>query len=428
MGLGLVLALLSATLEGQSGVVAAPAPPVPAAVSTPCGPGWATAWMAAPLAAPRDPALDGATLRLVVHPTLAGSRIRIRLSNAFGREPLPVGGVSVARSGHAGGADLVADTLRPVDFSGRRRIVIPAGQEVLSDPVPLHAEAGQAVVVSIHLPVGPQVLTTHPAALQTSYLAGGGDFTLTPSGRPFDRTIGSWPVLAGLDVLSPHAENALLAVGDSITDGIGTAPDTAGRITDGLAQRLAAAGGTAPMAVLNAGIAGNQLLAGDPDLGRSALARLDRELAATAGVTDVLVHIGTNDIAAGRPAREITDGLRRYAERAHADGKRVFLTTITPSTSGAHGTPGAAAVRDEVNAWIRTSGPEHADGLFDFAAAVADPRAPGRLAAGFDSGDGLHLSAAGYRALAAVVEVDALTGSPCLAVDPNRSVDVVAQR
>ena len=133
------------------------------------------------------------------------------------------------------------------------------------------------------------------------------------------------------------------------------------------------------------------------------------------GATDVVLHIGTNDIAAGRSGPEIVDGLVRFAGLARAAGMRVFLTTITPSDAGPHGTVRAAAARDAVNRWVREQGAEHADGVFDFAAAVADPARPDRLLGRYDSGDGLHLSEAGYRALADAVDVTRLSGSPCLA-------------
>ncbi len=167
------------------------------------------------------------------------------------------------------------------------------------------------------------------------------------------------------------------------------------------------------MAVLNAGVSGNQLLADDPaGNGAAPISRFDRDVAAAAGATDVVLNIGTNDIAAGSNAAALVAGLQRFSERARAAGKRVFLTTITPSIVGGRGTPAAVATRTAVNDWIRAHGPEYADGVFDFAAAVADPAAPTHLAGRYDSGDGLHLSAAGYRALAAAVDVEASDRQP----------------
>jgi lysophospholipase L1-like esterase len=222
-------------------------------------------------------------------------------------------------------------------------------------------------------------------------------------------------VLTGVDVLTPRPVNALVAMGDSITDGVGSGLDTDTRWSDALSDRLARRGGAATMAVLNAGISRNELLADRGQLGgESPLVRVRREVAELPGTTDVVLHIGTNDIAAGRDEREIVDGLVRFAAIARATGKRVFLTTITPSDAGPHGTPRAEAVRDEVNRWVREQGEEHADGVFDFAAAVADPARPTRLLDRYDAGDGLHLSEAGYRALGDAVDVSRLTGSPCL--------------
>ena len=198
-------------------------------------------------------------------------------------------------------------------------------------------------------------------------------------------------VLTGVDVLAPRPVNALVAMGDSITDGVGSGLDTDSRWSDALSDRLARRGGAATMAVLNAGISRNELLADRGQVGgESPLVRVGREVAELPGATDVVLHIGTNDIAAGRSGPEIVDGLVRFAGLARAAGKRVFLTTITPSDAGPHGTAhAAAAVRDEVNRWVRERGPEHADGVFDFAAAVADPARPTRLRDRYDSGDGL---------------------------------------
>ena len=182
------------------------------------------------------------------------------------------------------------------------------------------------------------------------------------------------------------------------------------------------------MSVLNAGLSGNRLVPDDATTDfDSPPARFDTDVESAAGATDVVLNIGTNDLAAGRSAGDVVAGLEHYAQQARAAGKRVFLTTITPSTLGPHGTPAAVAARDAVNAWVLTHGREFADGVFDFAAAVADPAQPQRLAPAFDAGDGLHLTAAGYRALAQTVDIGQLSGSPCLA-DPSPSRIVAAGR
>lgn len=379
-------------------------------------PRWVAGWQTATQPAPGNPALAGSTLRMLVHPQVTGSQVRIRLSNAYGTAPLAIGTTSAGRSD--GAAGLVPGSMRPVTFDGRAEVVIPVGADVVSDPAPLVAEAGQPIAVSLYLPAVPEVVTQHGIALQTSYLARGTDAALWAAGTAFDTPVRSWLVLTGVDVLAPRPVGAVIAVGDSITDGLGSPLDTDTRWSDALASRLAETGGAAGMAVLNAGISRNRLLADNaPINGDSPLTRFDRDVATVPGATDVVLHIGTNDIADGRTVEEITAGMVRYAQRAHAAGKRIIFTTITPSATGPHGTPTALAVRAGVNAWVLGPGRQHADGVIDFAAAVADPAAPGRLAPPFDAGDGLHLSAAGYQALADVVDIAQLSGSPCLA-DP----------
>ncbi|GAA1307551.1 GDSL-type esterase/lipase family protein [Pseudonocardia xinjiangensis] len=414
-GLAVAVALVLAVgvSVGTYGTGGAAADVQPVAAPDACAPDWVTGWQTAAQPAPGNPALGGTTLRMVVHPQVTGSEIRLRLSNAYGTVPLSVAGVSAARSD--GAAGLLPGTVASVMFGGQPSVVIPAGADVLSDPVPLVAEAGRPLAVSMFLPVAPPVLTQHSVALQTSYVSRRGDWTLGDASA-FPVPVGSWLVLTGVDVLVPRPVNAVVTVGDSITDGVGSGPDADERWSDALSDRLSRSGGAAVMSVLNAGIARNRLLSdGTAGGGDSPLTRFDRDVASAAGATDVVLHIGTNDVAARRSAAEITEGMRRFAERARSAGMRVFLTTITPSDAGPHGTSAAVANRAAVNAWVRVHGREYADGVFDFAASVADPAEPTSLAPEFDSGDGLHLSAAGYRAMAAAVDPELLTGSPCLA-------------
>lgn len=392
--------------EGPRGLVGA------ASASTEdCAPAWVPAWHAAAQPVPAGPVPAGATLRMVVTPQVTGSQVRVRLSNAYGTTPLQVGTVSVGRS--AGGAGLLPGTMTPVAFGGRPDASIPAGADLVSDPVGLVAEAGRPLAVSMFTPVLPAVLTGHGVALQASYVSAPGDAALATDGAAYGTEVGSWMVLSGVEVLAPRPVNTVVTIGDSITDGVGAGPGE--RWPDALAQQLS---GPATMSVLNAGISRNRLLAADPLGGDPPATRFARDVP---GASDVVLHIGTNDIAAGAGAEEIVDGLVAFAAQARAAGSRVLLTTITPSAHGPHGTPEAVATRAAVNAWVLEDGREHADGVVDFAAAVADPADPTRLAAAYDSGDGLHLSATGYRELAAAVDPALLTGSPCLAdTTPSR--------
>ena len=339
-GILLASVLGSLAIAGGSGSGPTSLPYLPAAAADRCGPGWVAAWEASPQPVPPDEPLAGRTLRMIVRPQVTGSEVRLRLSNRFGTAPLAVGPVSAARAGS--GAALVPGTVPPVPSRPACRRRRP-GAELVSDPVPVVAEAGRPIAVSLVLTSAPDVVAEHPVALQTSYLSGPGDFSFDGEGTAFATPIGSWLVLTGVDVLAPRPVNALVAMGDSITDGVGSGLDTDTRWSDALSDRLARRGGAATMAVLNAGISRNELLADRGQVGgESPLVRVRREVAELPGTTDVVLHIGTNDIAAGRDDREIVDGLVRFAAIARASGKRVFLTTITPSDAGPHGTPRAA--------------------------------------------------------------------------------------
>ena len=409
-----VAAVATAVSNASAAPLVVPASGAPVAR---CGPAWAAAWETSPQAvAPAFP-LGGRTLRMIVRPQVGGSALRVRLSNRFGAAPLPLDAVTVGWA--SAGPALVPGTVRQVTFGeavGSGASVVPPGAEIVSDPVPVVAEAGRPIAVSLVLPRTPEVVAEHPVALQTSYLSGLGDASLEEDGAAFPTAVESWMVLTGVDVLAPRPVNAVVAMGDSITDGVGSGSDTDSRWSDALSARLVQRGGATTMAVLNAGITRNELLRDrGPVGGGPPMTRIGPEVVDVPGTTDVVLHIGTNDVAAGRAAEEIVDGLVRFADATRAAGRRVFLTTITPSDLGDHGTPRALRVREQVNRWVRAHGAEHADGVFDFAAAVADPADPARLLARYDAGDGLHLSGAGYRALAGAVDVTRLSGSPCLA-------------
>jgi lysophospholipase L1-like esterase len=383
-----------------------------------CAPGWVAAWNASPVAAPggrvaQRPEVGGRTLRMIVRPRAAGSEVRLVLSNRYGAQPLELRSVSVAPAGS--GPDLAG---KPVTarFGGLAAAWVPAKGQVISDPVDLPASAANSLAVSMFVVGKPAVVSEHPWAMRTSYISDPGDFADSRDGARFTHPVTSWLILTGLDVRAPKATNAVALMGDSITDGVGSSLNTDRRLSDSLSDRLTALGGAEEMSVLNAGIAGNQLLADFPStVGESVLSRFGWEVAGRPGVTDVILHAGTNDLAAGASAQDVIAGMTRFTERSHTAGMRVFLTTITPANTGTHGSPAVVAKRNEVNQWVRSQGRAHADGVFDFAAAVTDVSQPGRLTTGFDAGDGLHLSDLGYRALAGAVELGALSGSRCLA-------------
>ena len=415
----LVVILGAAVLVGFRIGGASAAPREQAAAE--CGPTWVTAWGTSPRAvyAPdaKHGSLDGRTLRLITRVQSDGDGVRIMLSNRYGKDPLTIGAATVGVARETPfvtpvAADLVAHRSVPVLFSGRPTTQIPPGQEVLSDPVTINVALHDPVAVSLFLPGPIYMVSEQDTAMQTSYLSGPGDFTADGTAAPFTKRLEGWPVLTGVEVHAPRPMSTVLLMGDSLAAGVGSALDANQRWSDALADKLTPLGGSARTTVINGGIAGNELLAdGANSIGDAPGTRLRSDL--PPGVTDVILEIGNNDIAKGKSAVEITDGLTRFARDVRARGINVFLTTVTPSTAPDYSGAAKDAVRRQVNDWVRSGGPEVSDGYFDLADVLVTRDQPNRIGDLLDSGDGIHLSAAGYRALARAVDSGKLTKPAC---------------
>jgi lysophospholipase L1-like esterase len=379
---------------------------------------WTGAWAASqqipePQNALAPDALRDATLRQVIHLSLGGPQLRIRVSNAFGSRPLKFSSVHVARAKSGGGIDPATD--RVVTFTGARQTLAPAGAEYWSDPVSLPVAAGDNLAISIHFESPPDVQTSHPGSRATSWLAPG-DQTAEPGLRNA-KTFEHWFQLSGVDVAAAPGAFSIVALGDSITDGHGATTDGDDRWPDDLARRLAAAG--RPLGVLNAGIGGNRVLL--DGLGPNALARVDRDVVSQTDVRTLIVLEGINDlgmltrdapVSAEAHRALVADLTAAYAQivaAAHAHNVRVLGATILPDGGSTYYHPDAQneADRQAVNAWIRAPG--HFDGVIDFDATMRDPAHPDRLRPAYDSGDHLHPSPGGYQAMAAAIPINDLT-------------------
>ena len=364
-------------------------------------------------ALPSDDLRD-ATLRQVVRLTIGGERIRVRVSNLFGTEPLRIGSVHVARSADPASARIVPASDRAVTFGGRSGIAVPAGAEYVSDPIALAAAPMSHLAVSLHLPEAPARQTSHPGSRATSYVLQG-DHT-GAADLPEAQRVVHWYQLTAVDVAAAPENAAIAVLGDSITDGFGVQPDSDTRWTDFLVRRLRVEPGMRHLAVLNHGLGGNRILL--DGLGPNALARFDRDVLGQPGVKYMILLIGVNDLgtltrdapASGEAHRalvaDMTGALAQVAARARERGIVAIGATILPYGGSEYYHPDAAneADRQAVNAWIRAPG--HFDAVIDFDAALRDPADPARLAARWDSGDGLHPSIAGYEAMAAAVDLE----------------------
>jgi lysophospholipase L1-like esterase len=346
------------------------------------------------------------TLRLIVHPSIGGDRLRIVLSNAFGTAPLVVGAANVALRDKD--AAIVSKSSRALKFSGGTSTTVPSGAIIISDPVNLTLPASSDLVVDLYVPgdtaASGSALTMHTGANQTSYVSSTGNYAGAET-FPVATTTGSWFVLARVEVAAPQVAGVIVALGDSITDGTRSTPNTNRRWPDLLAKRLAAATGPR-MAVLNAGIAGNRVLL--DNAGPNALARFERDVLSQTGVTHVIVMEGINDIGQARAnplpsAADLINAHRQLILRARARGLKIYGATLTPFEGAAYFTPEGEAKRSALNEWIRTS--REYDGVIDFDAAVRDPNNPRKFLTQYQSGDNLHPSDAGYQAMADAVDL-----------------------
>jgi lysophospholipase L1-like esterase len=371
---------------------------------------WVGTWTAAPATAD-GVAFSNQTLRMHPRISLGGRILRVRLSNAHGNHPITVGAAHVAR--RAAGAGIVLGSDRVVRFGGEPSAIVAAGSLVISDPVELTVPPLADLSVSVYLPgdIPASLPVTGRYARQTNYVSPPGDFAAAEV-MPIGRIADEWYFLGGVDVVAEANTGGIVALGDSLTDANISTPDAFCRWPDQLARRLQARAGGRAFGVMNQGLGGNRILR---DLrGDSGLRRFDRDVLAQSGVTHVLVMLGTNDLRNrwAKPEEEVSAsamiaGLKQMALRAHARGIKIFGCTLTPFEHetflmGAW-TPAREAVRQAVNAWIRTGGAF--DAVIDFDQGLRDPDHPTSMLPIYDCGDHLHPSDLGYNRMGDVIDL-----------------------
>ncbi len=371
--------------------------------------------------------IQGQTLRQIVHTSIGGSALRVALTNLFGSGQLEIGGAHVAR--RRDGASIDPDAAAVLQFNGQPSVIIAAGATVLSDSVQLEVPALADLAVDLYLPgdLSTFSATYHSAALTTNYLSPVGNHVATTQ-LPVDRTFQNWFYLSRVEVLAPSGTAVIVTLGDSITDGTASTPDTNSRWPDFLARRLVARGETAP-GVLNVGIAGNRVLNHNAGLGilrrdssapappppnpntlfgPSALSRLERDVFEQPGVTHIVVLESTNDIgmafeSESPTVEQLIAGHTQLVERAHARGLKIYGGTLAPFEGAFYFRDIGEVTRQALNRWMRTSGVY--DAVIDFDAAVNDPDQPSRFLETYQSGDWLHPSDEGYRVMAEAIDL-----------------------
>jgi lysophospholipase L1-like esterase len=349
---------------------------------------------------------EGITLREIVHISLGGPEVRVVLTNEFGLEPLTINAGTIAASAGSGS---IAGSAVPLTFSGSSTVTIPPGALFVSDPAPLKVAPLSDLTVSLYLPSQPaSQITGHAFADQTNYLVPGNSITSASLTTP--KEVDSWEFLKGIDVKADADSEAIVAFGDSITDGAHSTRDKNLRWPDVLAQRLQANKKTAKLGVLNQGIGGNRIL--HDVAGPSALARFDRDVLAQPGVKYLIILEAINDIGhAADPRRpydivtadDLIAGYSQMVRRAHTHGIKVIGATLTPYVGAGYASPKGEEMRQALNQWIRTT--KELDGFVDFDKATSDPANPSVFSSTADSGDHLHPGDAGYKAMGGVIDL-----------------------
>ncbi|MEU5425095.1 SGNH/GDSL hydrolase family protein [Streptomyces olivoreticuli] len=354
------------------------------------------------------------SVRQTVRVTGSGTAVRIRLSNRFGNRPLVVSAVSLALAGE--GAAVRPGTVREVTFDGLTAVTVPAGGEVVTDAAELTVRRFDSLTVTLYFdsPTGPA--TFHAQAYANSYLAAG-DRTTNVEGDGFTKHTHSWYYLSDVELSGGEEQHStVVAFGDSITDGFGSTVGANCRYPDRLAERLSDAG--RPWAVINAGIGGNLVLHDSAWYGDRAVSRFERDVLDKPGVRSVIIFAGLNDIGFSEvdletykpnPDVTVSELIAAYREliaKAHGRGIKVIGATVLPFKGSEYHTPRAEAKRIALNEWIRASG--EYDAVADFDKALASPDDPEVLLPAYDCGDFKHPNDAGYRAMAAAVDLDSL--------------------
>ncbi len=350
--------------------------------------------------------LANSTLRQFVHTTLGGRHLRVRFSNVYGTNSVAMNSVHLALAvgaGSAGLGNLDPATDKVLSFHGASSTIIPAGEAILSDPLAYDLPGLTSLAVTIYFgDISATTITGHPGSRTTSFIQPGN--AVSAPSLPASVKTPHWYILTGIDVLADSASQAIVVLGDSVTDGRGSTTDGNDRWPDKLAQRLSTNAPTASSAVINMGIGGNGVFGG---LGPSAQARFDRDVLSQSGVRWLIVFEGVNDISGGASAQSLTNAYAQFVDKAHARNLRAYGATITPFGGNGYYTPAHEAVRQAVNAWIRTSG--KFDAVVDFDAVVRNPLTLTNLESAYDIGDGLHLNPFGYQVMANSIDLTLFT-------------------
>jgi len=365
------------------------------------GAAWVTAWGTSQqgLGAAK---ITNATVRMIARVTIPGDSVKVRLDNTFGSAPVVFGKASIGP--RVRGAALAAGAIKTLTFGGNGSVTVPAGATVESDPISFHVDAQQDIAVSLFVTGADVQPSQHTNAVVTSYLTDNeaGDQSASADGKAFSGKTTSMFWLKSIDVRPAAPAAVIVAFGDSITDGTCTTLDAHDRWEDILAVRLALQE-TGRWAVVNEGIGGNTVTGANlepPAASPPGIERLDRDVLSHAGVTHVVVFMGTNDIRREASADQVIGGMKNIISRLKGRGIKTIGATIVPRHGAVPGVGNTGwndaktKIRNEVNDWIRKGA--DFDAVIDFDKVVRSANDPNLLEPAYNCGDGVHPSPIGY--------------------------------
>ena len=351
------------------------------------------------------------TVRMIVHTSIGGRRARVTLTNSYGTTPLKIGAAHVALRGKE--SEIVAGSDRILMFNGKPTTTIPQGAQMMSDPIDLNVPSLGDLAISVYIAAESGPPTNHGTGLHTTYIAKAnvaGQRILNDT-----TTSRSYYFISAVEVMASADTGALVAFGDSITDGATSTNDADRSWPSVLANRLITTPNAPKLAVVNQGISGNRLLV--DGAGVNALARFDRDVLSMSGVKWLIVMEGINDIgntlsgnAPQTPvtADELIGAMKQMIDRAHTHQIKVIGATLTPYECAAYYSEKGEEVRQTVNRWIRSGGAF--DEVLDFDKVTQDSSKPKSFKPTFNNGDHLHPNDAGYKAMADSIDLKIFNG------------------
>jgi lysophospholipase L1-like esterase len=347
---------------------------------------------------PKD--IENQTVRMVIHSSIGGKKLRIELSNAFGKSTVSIGNAHIAVRSTGSSIDSKSD--HEVTFSGSQSVDIRPGYVIVSDPVDFDIKPMSDLAISLFVLKAEGTPTNHTLGLHTSYLSSGNTVAAESMSEPTTTTAYLW--LRSIDVVAAPSDFAIACLGDSITDGFKTTVDADQAWPTLLAKRLNEKKGGPRISVLNEGISGNQVLR--DGAGVSAIARLDRDVLSEPGVRWIVLLEGINDInlhgqitgQGALTAEDLINGYKELIARAHMQNIKIMGATLTPDKGVWLAGPVGEATRQKVNQWIRTGGVF--DAVVDFDAATRDKTDPALMLPTYDSNDHIHPNDPGNAAMA----------------------------